>query len=402
MTTYQLFDALPSHIEDALRASIERFGVLVPITVDQHGNLLDGHHRKRIAEELKVPFDRLKRWCEDDDERREIARTLNADRRQLSEEQRREVAADLRQQGHSYRAIGGALGVDERTVRRDMERSTAAGAAVDEPDRITGLDGKSRPSRRPQVLTRNDREQEQAPVLPDMSSRGASIDAKRAERIAREQEADRRRAEPIEPVTITADVDIRHGDFRETLADLSDVDAIITDPPYPNEFIPLFGDLSEVASRILKPDGVLVVMTGQSWMREYLAELDKHMVYRWTAAYIAQGARTRVHVAKVGTGWKPLFIYQRKEASEYPFLVDDLFDAACGTRDGTDKQFHHWGQSEAGIAEQVERFTEPGDLVVDPFLGGGTTAVVSRDLGRRFVGCDIDAAAITTSRERCA
>jgi len=38
----------------------------------------------------------------------EIQRTLNADRRQLTEEQRRQVAANLRQEGHSYRAIGAA------------------------------------------------------------------------------------------------------------------------------------------------------------------------------------------------------------------------------------------------------------------------------------------------------
>ena len=115
MTGFQLFDALPRHVEDALRASIERFGVLVPITVDQHGEVLDGHHRKRIAEELKAPYDRLVRVCETDEERLEIARTLNADRRQLTEEQRRAVAVDLRRDGHSERAIAGALGVSQPT-----------------------------------------------------------------------------------------------------------------------------------------------------------------------------------------------------------------------------------------------------------------------------------------------
>jgi len=219
-------------------------------------------------------------------------------------------------------------------------------------------------------------------------------------RVAREAAAEQRRASPTDPQTVHGDVDIRHGDFREVLADVCDVDAIITDPPYPKEFIPLFGDLSALASKVLRPSGVLVVMTGQWWLREYLEELSRHMSYRWTAAYVAQGARTRVHAASVGTGWKPLLVFQRGDAVGVPFLVDDLFDAACGTRDGTDKEHHHWGQSESGIAEQVERFTKPGALVVDPFLGGGTTAVVCQDLGRRFIGCDIDAAHVATSRER--
>jgi site-specific DNA-methyltransferase (adenine-specific) len=31
----------------------------------------------------------------------------------------------------------------------------------------------------------------------------------------------------------------------------------------------------------------------------------------------------------------------------------------------------------------------PGDLVVDPFAGGGTTLVAARDLGRAYVGFEI-------------
>ena len=34
--------------------------------------------------------------------------------------------------------------------------------------------------------------------------------------------------------------------------------------------------------------------------------------------------------------------------------------------------------------------TEPGDLVLDPFAGSGTTGVAALDLGRRFLGIEID------------
>lgn len=53
---YQLFAALPAPVEDALRASIGRFGVLVPVVRDQHGNTIDGHHRSRIADALGVKY----------------------------------------------------------------------------------------------------------------------------------------------------------------------------------------------------------------------------------------------------------------------------------------------------------------------------------------------------------
>lgn len=250
--------------------------------------------------------------------------------------------------------------------------------------------------------TQSSRAQQIAKIPESVFERSVAKPQNRLLRVAREAAAEERRAQPTEPHTIHGSVDIRLGDFRDVLADLPDgcVDAIITDPPYPAEFIPLFGDLGKLAARILAPHGVLVAMTGQSWLGRYMTELDAHLAYRWTAAYIAQGARTRMHAARVGTGWKPLLLYRRHDAENIPFLMDDLFDAAVGTRDGTDKEFHHWGQSESGIAEQVQRFTQPGQLVVDPFLGGGTTALVCRDLGRRFIGCDIDAAHVATSRER--
>ena len=109
------------------------------------------------------------------------------------------------------------------------------------------------------------------------------------------------------------------------------------------------------------------------------------------------GQRNRNHGARVGTGWKPLLIFQKRGAPEPEFLLDDVFSST-----GDDKEHHHWGQSESGMAAIVERFTKPGELVVDPFLGGGTTGIVCRDLGRRFVGCDIDAAAVKTATERVA
>lgn len=36
----------------------------------------------------------------------------------------------------------------------------------------------------------------------------------------------------------------------------------------------------------------------------------------------------------------------------------------------------------------VEQFTEPGDIVLDPFAGGGTTGVACLRLGRRFIGIE--------------
>src|SRR5262245_2935119 len=42
----------------------------------------------------------------------------------------------------------------------------------------------------------------------------------------------------------------------------------------------------------------------------------------------------------------------------------------------------------------IQAFTEPGDLVLDPFMGGGTTAIESVALGRRCFGSDLNSLAV--------
>lgn len=46
----------------------------------------------------------------------------------------------------------------------------------------------------------------------------------------------------------------------------------------------------------------------------------------------------------------------------------------------------------------IELFTEPGDLVIDPFVGGGTTLVEAQRLGRLSLGLDINSLAILVTR----
>jgi len=47
-------------------------------------------------------------------------------------------------------------------------------------------------------------------------------------------------------------------------------------------------------------------------------------------------------------------------------------------------------------------YTNPSDLIFDPFMGSGTTAVAAKKLGRRWFGCDISAEYVALARERVA
>jgi DNA modification methylase len=61
----------------------------------------------------------------------------------------------------------------------------------------------------------------------------------------------------------------------------------------------------------------------------------------------------------------------------------------------------HPAQKPLRLVERIIRSSsDPGDLVLDPFLGSGTTAVAARQLGRRFVGIEKSAVYVRMARLR--
>ena len=61
---------------------------------------------------------------------------------------------------------------------------------------------------------------------------------------------------------------------------------------------------------------------------------------------------------------------------------------------------HPWQQTVGPFSRLVEMAARPGELVLDPFLGSGTTALACLATGRRFLGCDVDPGAVSLALER--
>jgi hypothetical protein len=63
----------------------------------------------------------------------------------------------------------------------------------------------------------------------------------------------------------------------------------------------------------------------------------------------------------------------------------------------------HATQKPLGLMrELIQDFTQQGDVVLDPFMGSGTTGVACLDLGRRFMGIEQDPATFHTACQRLA
>ncbi len=398
---YQLLPDLTTEEYEALKADIAARGVQVPVEYDEAGNVLDGHHRLRACAELGITdWPSLTRVGLSEDEKREHVLTLNLARRHLSAAQRQELVARLRSEGWPLRKIADTVGVSRMTVSR-----TPVGVTNVTPERVIGKDGKSYPARRPTVAAGSERDRQKAQTLLETVPAEAldggwqeTADLRKAARAAetvQRREVDRAKAAEIAQSTDRYKLHLC--DLRE-LGDLvppDSVDAIITDPPYPREFLPLYGDLAQLAARVLKPGGSLLAMAGQSYLPDVLAAMTPHLQYQWTLAYMTPGAHVQVWPRDVLCGWKPVFWFVKGQ-----YAGGRQFDVH--TSAGADKDHHHWGQSESGMASLIEAFTRPGDTVLDPFLGGGTTGVVAVRLNRLFIGVDVDEDAMATAAVRLA
>ena len=121
---YQVMPSLTPVEFEGLKADIAQHGVLVPVEMDETGNILDGHHRVQAWQELRdegvtLPdYPRMVRSGMTEEAKRNHARRLNVMRRQLSREQRDEVMRAMRQDGMTYKEIAQAVGVGDATAWR--------------------------------------------------------------------------------------------------------------------------------------------------------------------------------------------------------------------------------------------------------------------------------------------
>jgi len=69
-------------------------------------------------------------------------------------------------------------------------------------------------------------------------------------------------------------------------------------------------------------------------------------------------------------------------------------------RDAAGQKIHPTQKPEALLHRVLLACTAPGDIVLDPFLGSGTTAAVAKRLGRRFLGIERDAGYAAAARAR--
>jgi site-specific DNA-methyltransferase (adenine-specific) len=241
-------------------------------------------------------------------------------------------------------------------------------------------------------------------------------------------------------------------DALKTMPDNS-VDFIITSPPYsdqrvktyggikPEKYAEWFAPISKELLRVLKKDGTFVlnikekVVEGErhTYVIELILEMRKHG-WLWTEEFIwhKKNCFPGKWPNRFRDAWERLLQFNKdKKFNMYQDAVmvpsakatksrlknltaadDRRVYSKTGSGFGTN--IHNWVGREMAYPTNVvhlavssgnknhsaafpkslplwfiQLFTQPGDMVLDPFSGSGTTALAANELGRNFIGIEI-------------
>lgn len=188
------------------------------------------------------------------------------------------------------------------------------------------------------------------------------------------------------------------GGFRDRLAAVpaGSVTAIVTDPPYPEEYLPLWSDLGAAAARLLEPGGVLLARCGHLFLPDVLARLGDHLQYGWVYNEPLIGSSVRFLGRQIAVTYMPWVAYSNGPwpSGRIEWHRDTLDESPRL------KGRYVWEQAPSVAAEMTATFAPPGSTVVDPFAGSGSYGEAALGVGCRWIGCEVDPAGHAQAAER--
>lgn len=201
------------------------------------------------------------------------------------------------------------------------------------------------------------------------------------------------------------------GNNREHYARVGSVNAIITDPPYGAEthrkerhWRDAEGNIADIGvpfDRLTTGDIEALCSFAHDWAAGWaLIFCQSEQLYDWKIlcdggrmryvtpmVWIKPDAKPNFSGAGPGVGFESIASFwcgdgpQKWNGGGKVGTFTHVRGRREGTRHPTEKPL-------ALMKELVRLFTNPGDIVFDPFMGAGTTGVAALELGRRFIGIE--------------
>jgi site-specific DNA-adenine methylase len=191
-------------------------------------------------------------------------------------------------------------------------------------------------------------------------------------------------------------IQILGGDFRDVCKNIKDesVNAVICDPPYLRKSLYLWEPLGELSKRVLKPGGYLITYTGVMFLNEVMDALSKNLTYFWEVSVLHTLA-PKAYRANAANRHKDILLFYKPPYRKPRRTFQDVIKSPA-----PEKDLHRWQQPENELRELVDIFTNPGDLVLDPFCGSGSLVCLCQKMNRRCIAIDIDPECVLITKGR--
>ena len=199
---------------------------------------------------------------------------------------------------------------------------------------------------------------------------------------------------------------IYHGDCLEVMKNIPDksVDAIITDPPFgigfkykkkeqntnPDDYWKWLKPIHKECLRVLKDGGFIAIWQTQLYFKFFWSWFGDDIQIYASCKNFVQLRKTPINraydpiIVKYKCGSKPL--RPEKPQRSVDFYVANTAKWVTQTEDIVRK--HPCPRPIDQTEELVKNFTIPNGLVLDPFIGSGTTAIACLRNGRSFIGIE--------------
>ena len=149
------------------------------------------------------------------------------------------------------------------------------------------------------------------------------------------------------------------------------INAVITDPPYPDYHTENY----------------------QQTAINFLDDYDCKQLIFWSAKASFPLEYTAIHIWDKGNGIASMYerIIERNGQKNYKIFRKYSIDNKVRAMLSRDVYTEHPSQKPIQLMRMlVEKFTNPGDTILDPFMGSGTTGVACVQTGRNFIGIEIE------------
>lgn len=185
------------------------------------------------------------------------------------------------------------------------------------------------------------------------------------------------------------DATLYFGDSREIVPMVNPVHAVVTDPVWPDNTIQDFQGIdsyklfTQVWHEIIPAPRRAVFHLGCDSNPNLLSCVDIPFFRVASLEYVAVGYKGRLLV----TGDIAYFYGDPPRSIPGKRVISGLCRATRAVREKVD---HPCPRNLEHVVWYTYQFTEPEDVVLDPFMGSGTTGVACAHLGRPFIGVEIN------------